>query len=379
VIARGFAACARLAFQRTIGPVAVAVLLAAGLGAVDSSTAPAVLGAVDVHAREFAGAGRARFLGLGALLLMGALALAQHRLIARRVGGEETARRAAPLPAVIPVAGDLAGFAGAALAGWLALAFVAEAASDQPLEWREVTSPIAEPVVLLPESPSLLLHVPGVADWPAVPDVPDAPGGKHDGAHRSDTRIALELFALPGDGVVAALSAGVRRGAAAPGESAGPWLRREVRVRERMRVELDVPTGSGPLELALVRLGAGPPVGLARDGITLLARDAHPLGTPVSLALHGAALCVLGGAAAMALARAVGAGFAVALAAAGCLAALRLRLPIAGADLGAALERIGAGLAPGMPSAPALAVLAVFLCVALPAAAGRPHGQGGER
>ena len=357
--ARGALALFLLAARRTAGPLAVALLVLALLALLAGEAPRGPFAPEASAARDFGGAARAREFGLAVLVLAAALGIALERLLARRAAAEDRVRRAAPIDRRVAAAADLAGYAAA---GTLALGIAAcavEWRGDGPLAWRELSAFSNPAQILVREAEGLSIQ---------LPDPGPLPGG---------TQLAAELFALPGDGFVAAVALGLRRRDA--GGEPGPWIRRELRVVERLVASIEVPAGSGALELSLLRRGPGAPVGLGQDGLQLEAPTTGRWGTALSLALHGAAAALLFGALASMGARILWSPFAVGAAASLVLAALFLRLPIAGAGLFAAHETLGHGLAPRAPGALEWLPLALLVGIAAVVAAGRLADPGGRR
>ncbi|MBI1380045.1 MAG: hypothetical protein GC161_03015 [Planctomycetaceae bacterium] len=357
--ARGALALFLLAARRTAGPLAVALLVLALFALLAGDAPRGVFAPEATAARDFGGAARAREFGLVVLVLGAALGIALERLLARRAAAEDRVRRAAPIDRRVAAAADLAGYAAAGTLAFGLAACAVEWRGETPLAWREFAA-FSNPVqILVREAEGLSIQ---------LPDPGPLPTGTH---------LSAELFALPGDGFAAAIALGLRR--VGVGEEPGPWIRRELRVVERVVAPIEVPAGAGALELALLRRGPGAPVALAEDGLQFEAPTTGRWGAARSLALHGAAAALLFGALASLGARVLWAPFAVGAAASLALAALILRLPIAGAGLFAAQGTLAQGLAPRAPGALEWLPLVVLAGIAAVVAAGRLADPGGRR
>lgn len=83
------------------------------------------------------------------------------------------------------------------------------------------------------------------------------------GVRGSGARLALELGLRLDSGVESELALRVRRLESAPGAQPGPWNEVRRHLGAAARVEVELPPGSGPLEIELERLGAGALLALA--------------------------------------------------------------------------------------------------------------------
>lgn len=365
-----FAALAWLAARRTLGgPLALFCLALIGALALfgGGEAAAELLGPDGASERDTAGLARARVWGAGLWILI-PLAFAQWaRALDRRGAGEDLALAAEP---VSPRWIALACFAGWLWAGalpLLALAAAGEFAAGHPA--RDRVHPV-------PQVPALVLGAPGEWGRVLLPTPPEGP----------DSRLAVELWALPGRGGGAdvALAIVPADGGDTPRLGREPSLDAQenyavARVRGRARVELplgDPARWRGPLALELVRLEGGPAVGLGERALSWVEGGAPRAFAPWALVAHGAGLLAAGGALLAVFRRWLGSGLALPLLAALALAALGSPglADLPGPGLARALAGVEAGFAPVAPPLWQLAawVLGAALVGAL--LGGRPTG-----
>lgn len=348
-----------LALRRTLTPGALALWAAwTALFATREwhSGAIALAGVTGPNSAVADAQARSGVLGAVLLLLTPLLLIQAVRLHGRVAGTERVGFASLPVHAVARQLGLWAGSALAAAGLCVATALAAESAGG----WR---SDDVRGIVGTLNNPALTLVGDGQRERFELPPLPPTAETLH-----------VRLVVLPAEDPSARIAIGLER---ADDPSARSVL--AAAVTGRQSLEIDLPTGIGPLILSLERTGPGPGVAIPTSGLDVLGAPRAPLWAALELTFHAWLGLALATALVPLLRQFVSAPLAGGLLAS-LWAAAWLEAPMAGALPAASLltdlEVIARGLSPGPPSTATLGLTAAACLVSLALAGLREQRDG---